>query len=201
MAQYALWARRPQCSDLPAGQPTPQERSGGPDHPVARVTWHQAHGFCKWMGGRLPTEIEWEYAARSGGRAIPFPWGKAPPSCERAIVPRRGSRHAGCDTGGTWPVCSRPDGNTRDGLCDMAGNVSEWVADCFFAGESSIARRPKPRGPELTCDRTFRGSSFEDRSVDVNTIWRQSAGAHWPDTTRGFRCARDPSGSESGEGR
>jgi len=92
------------------------------NHPINCLTKSQATAFAGWVGGRLPTEAEWEYAARGQGQDIPFPWGDAAPSCERANVD-------GCGKGRTWPVCSFPEGNTAQGLCDMGGNVAEWVAD------------------------------------------------------------------------
>ncbi len=98
------------------------------DHPVNYVRWHQAVEFCDWVGGRLPTEAEWEYAARSGGRAIDFPWGDEPASCDLAVMD---DGLAGCGEDRTWSVCSRPAGNTEHGLCDMSGNVWEWVQDSY----------------------------------------------------------------------
>jgi len=97
----------------------------GDDQPVVCVDWEQARAFSAWVGGRLPSEAEWEYAATSGGTAGKYPWGDDPPSCERTAM-------RGCGNV-TAPVCSRPAGNTRQGLCDMAGNVWEWVEDRFHA--------------------------------------------------------------------
>jgi formylglycine-generating enzyme required for sulfatase activity len=107
------------------------------DHPVVCVDWTQARVFSEWVGGRLPTEAEWEYAARNGGRDLKFPWGNEPESCERASTVEfskgsnflEESRTTCCGQEHTWPVCSRTQGNTEQGLCDMAGNVSEWVGD------------------------------------------------------------------------
>jgi len=102
-------------------------KAGRENHPVNCVTWDQAKVFAQWVGGRLPTEAEWEYAARSAGKNWKYPWGNEDASCERANIP---AFPLGC-VGGTAPVCSKPAGNTEQGLCDMAGNVWEWVQDVF----------------------------------------------------------------------
>ncbi len=97
-------------------------------HPITLVTWEEAVTFCAWVGGRLPSESEWEYAARGGGRDIVYPWGNAPATCEHAVMDDDGP---GCGMGDSWDVCSKPDGNTAQGLCDMSGNVWEWARDSF----------------------------------------------------------------------
>lgn len=111
-----------------------------PDLPAASMTWHQAYVFSAWLGGRLPTEAEWEYAARSGGKNREYPWGKEIADCSRAVI-------SGC--GGPLAVCSKPDGNTEQGVCDMAGNVWEWTADWWGLDPSSD-------------NRVIRGGSFDD---------------------------------------
>ena len=101
----------------------PDSLKGG-NQPVVCVDWNQARAFSKWVGGRLPSEAEWEYAARSGGKDWKYPWGNEGANCGNAVI-------RGCGYHATAPVCSKPSGNTKQGLCDMAGNAFEWVEDWY----------------------------------------------------------------------
>jgi formylglycine-generating enzyme required for sulfatase activity len=101
------------------GFPAGQER-----HPVANVTWRQALAYALSLGGRLPTEVEWEFAAR-GVEAREYPWGDAEPTCELA-------HYVDCEPRSTVPVLSRPAGVTPEGLHGLAGNVREWVMPIWF---------------------------------------------------------------------
>ena len=93
----------------------------GHEQPAVCVSWFQARAFAKWAGGRLPSESEWEYAARSGGKSRKYPWGNAALSESLLVM----------NTETTMPVCSKPAGNTAQGLCDIAGNVWQWVQDKY----------------------------------------------------------------------
>ncbi|MFI5348577.1 MAG: formylglycine-generating enzyme family protein [Elusimicrobiota bacterium] len=96
----------------------------GDDQPAVCMDWEQARTFAEWVGGRLPSEAEWEYAARGAGRDFEFPWGNAPATCEKAAT-------GACGGAATAPVCSRPAGDTTQGLCDMGGDAAEWMQDWF----------------------------------------------------------------------
>ena len=123
--------------------------AGKENHPVNCVDWKQADEFAQWIGGRLPTEAEWEYAARSAGKDRNFRRGQ-----RRSDL--RYGRHLGARSrlwlDSTWPVCPKPKGNTEQDLCDMAGNVWEWVQDSYHEsvrgadGSAGRARRLLP-GP------------------------------------------------------
>jgi formylglycine-generating enzyme required for sulfatase activity len=106
-------------------------------HPVNCVDWDQANIYTRYLAkqaeyinARLPSEAEWEYAARSGGMDRKYPWGDEKPTCERVVMNDM-NKGSGCGTDGTLPVCSLRKGNTKQGLCDMAGKVFEWVQDKY----------------------------------------------------------------------
>ena len=156
-------------------------------HPVNCVTWHQANAFCRWLGGCLPTEAEWEFAARSRGRLRAYPWGHAKPSCALAVFDQAGD---GCGKGSTWPVCSKPKGRTLQGVCDMAGNVQEWVHDRYSSSYYSRSPRNNPRGASHGNKRAFRGGSFELKAPGLRTTVRSGALSFGSAYGIGFRCAR-----------
>ncbi len=97
----------------------------GDDQPIVCVDWHQARKYAQWIGGDLPSEAQWEYAAKSRGKNILYPWGNEMPNCELLVH----HFYRDCEIKSTSPVCSKPKGNTDQGICDMSGNVWEWTLD------------------------------------------------------------------------
>ena len=134
VAQYRRCVNASVCS-APKGSCN-WDKSGREDHPINCVSWFQLNEFAQWVGGRLPSEAEWEYAARSRGKNVTYPWGNQEPTCSYAVIDDGGD---GCGKDRTWPVCSKTSGNTEQGLCDMAGNVDEWTLDEY---ESSYSGAP-----------------------------------------------------------
>ena len=140
VAQYRECVDAGACTAPSGGGPYENwNQSGFDDRPVNAVGWGQAVAFCRYIGGRLPTESEWEYAAR-GDQNRTYPWGEEPPDCERVVMADTNGV-AGCGTGGTLPVCSRAEGNTPEGLCDMSGNLWEWVED-YYRNTYNCEARP-----------------------------------------------------------
>jgi len=160
--------------------------SGRTEHPLNCVDWNQARAYCRWRGGDLPTEAQWEFAARGTDGRI-YPWGNDVPG-SRLCWNRASS------PGYTCAVRSYPSGNSWLGLFDMAGGVEEWVLDYdgSYTGDSG-SYVLNPTGPATGSSRVFRGGSwFSSASIDV----RASSRNGYPATSRsyivGFRCARTP---------
>ena len=163
---------------------------GGGDHPVNCLDWRQANAYCKWKGQRLPTEAEWEYAARGKTGRI-FPWGNTMPTCARAVV--GGSGPGACKYSGTRPVGSKPKGASPFGVMDMAGNVSEWAADQYaktaYTSCKSGCRNPIIPMWGLARYAVVRGGAWWSKPgrLRSNGRWYYHLTARGPDV--GFRCA------------
>ena len=156
--------------------------------PINCVDWTQARKFCAWAGGRLPSEAEWEYAARSGGKAWKYPWGNEEATCSRAVMWEGG---LGCGKGRTWPVCSKASGNSAQGVCDLAGNVWEWVEDCWHSSYSGAPSNGQAWTSNCSDSyRVFRGGSWNYGAGYLRAAFRGRRTPGYRVYHLGFRCAR-----------
>jgi formylglycine-generating enzyme required for sulfatase activity len=190
------------------GRPHPDEgsRFEGSSQPVVDVTWDDAQAFCAWVGARVPSEAEWEKAAR-GTQGLVYPWGNTWDSAKlqsmdgiaqqsfanQADYLSWKAKHIGNDPDAkTADVGSFPQGASPYGVLDMAGNAWEWVNDWFDPTYYQTSPKTNPKGPETGEYKVLRGGAW-DTPRTVNFTWvRENFMA--PNTGRrvtSFRCAKD----------
>jgi formylglycine-generating enzyme required for sulfatase activity len=184
--EYAACVKAGVCNKPGTGKNCNYGETERGNHPINCVTWYDAYGYCRWAGKRLPTEAEWEKAAR-GTDGRKYPWGDTEVTCSYAVMNDGGP---GCGTERTWPVGSKPKGASPYGLMDMAGNVWEWVMDWYDKDYYKNSTDRNPEGPDSGRYRVYRGGSW-------NYIARRQRAAdrsgYFPDKYFdfvGFRCAR-----------
>ena len=159
----APWWRQVYGADWRHPEGPHSDLDGRADHPVVHVSWNDAPAYCEWTGTRLPTEAEWEYAARGGLERNAFPWGdNLEPDGEHRMNVFQG-RFPGENTGadgflGTAPVDAFPPNGY--GLYNVTGNVWEWCADWYDADYYPRSPRRDPQGPDRGTNRVMRGGSY-----------------------------------------
>jgi formylglycine-generating enzyme required for sulfatase activity len=149
------------------------------DYPVVGVTWDAAGKYCEWIGGQLPSEAQWEKAAR-GQSGNAYPWGAGKPTCDLA--------NFGTCVGHTSNVNDYPNGKSPYGLLDMAGNVYEWVNDYYDANYYTSGPTSNPTGPSTGDHHLIRGSSFEADPTQMLSAIRHPAPLDYHSRDLGFRC-------------
>jgi formylglycine-generating enzyme len=177
-------------------------------NPVVNVSWIDANAYCKWAGSRLPSEAEWEYAARGGNTGLPgkprsvFVWGNRLPTnrignlADEDFVKSRyydspGFHHfAGYHDG--YPTASPVDAFPPNnfGVCDLAGNVLEWCEDWFSADYYATSPFNNPKGPETGVKRILRGGAFDTTPTITRIARRLSNDPDVRNEEKGFRCVQ-----------
>lgn len=163
------------------------------DYPVVFIEWDQAKTYCEWAGERLPTEAEWEKAAH-GTQSLVYPWGNENPTSNLLNFER--------SVGTITSVGSYPEGASRYGVLDMAGNVREWVSDWYDPHYYEISPEANPQGPDSSLYHICRGGGWADYWMGVRTTHRMSGSCayvkyyeemyfyrhHFVVNDLGFRC-------------
>lgn len=153
--------------------------------PVVQTTWYDAKAYCSWAKKRLPTEAEWEKAARGTDGRL-FPWGNEPATAKQANFDREWE-----DEKTLYPVGSLSGGDSPYGVKDMAGNAREWVSDWYDPDYYKHAPDRNPQGPDKKgVVRSIRGGSWHSPLADITTSARGRGGFALQTHGTGFRCAR-----------
>lgn len=199
VASYRACVRAGACPPTPLA--LSDSRFIAPEFPITSVTYDEASSYCGWRGARLPTEAEWERAARGTDGRV-WPWGNV----LKANAFNHGRFTTPDDLDGDYaalmrpdasdgaaflaPVGSHPDGASPDGVLDLAGNVMEWTADFYRVEPPQTTSTVNPRGPDAGAMRVLRGGSWRQPPFFARTTYREAAVPETRSPEIGFRCLR-----------
>jgi cysteine-rich repeat protein len=188
VAQYRQCVLAGVCTEPIIGDQINWGRAGRDQYPVNGVSWSQASQYAAWAGARLPTEAEWEFVARSRGATTLFPWGEEEPDCTR-------TQNYTCGDVYTAVNCSHADGHSAEGVCDLAGNVWEWVQDNYYRDHTDAPADGSARCEQADCGsteltRVWKGgdylSSVSRMRASARGYYAENVQFYW----MGFRLAR-----------
>jgi formylglycine-generating enzyme required for sulfatase activity len=169
----------------------------GPNQPAVGVSWDDAVKYCEWAGKKLPSEAQWEKAAR-GTQGLVYPWGNGLCGCSCAVQEEK--QLYGCGKEHTWEVGSLPKGASPYGAMDMAGNVLEWVADWYADDYYKNSPQEDPTGPETGETKVRKGGCQAHISNYLRTSDRTSAAPNTVSNSTGFRCVAPAPAEQDAQG-
>ena len=153
-----------------------------PNQPIIGISWYEANAYCRWVDKRLPTEAEWEKAAR-GQKGFLYPWGNEMNFENVSYRITNGRR--------TVPVGSFPTGASLYGVMDMAGNVWEWCSDWYDGAYYAKSPSKNPQGPKSGAHRVLRGGGWRSTRLQLQSTYRYHDAPTYRGFNVGFRCAKN----------
>lgn len=197
VAQYKACVDSGNCTEPAGSDPACNwGKETKSSHPVTCVQWAQAVGYCQWQGKRLPSEAEWEVAARGAcglyascaSQTPQYPWGNETPTCSWTVM--FGDALAGCDLGTTKGAGVQSNDRSPYQVGDLGGNAREWTQDWYDAGYYATSPSVSPTGPTTGTSRVARGGSWQAKLPDMRASDRHPLDPTAATPDLGFRCAR-----------